>query len=260
MANREEVIEIRVADRRIVGTIVAPSVLMPGALFIHGWAGDQSQYLARAREIAALGCVCLTFDLYGHARTASYIGTVTREHSLADVLAAYDALVGLPVVDHAAIAVIGSSYGGYLAAILSTLRPVKWLGLRAPALYQDADWALPKQLIDREQLMVYRRSTVAPASNRALSACARFEGDALLVESEHDDIVPAAVLVNYRAAFGRARSLTFRMLAGADHALSDQASQDAYTAVLTKWLSEMLVGERRAEATEGTGVRQTAAE
>src|SRR6266498_2872374 len=84
---------------------------------------------------------------------------------------------------------------------------------------------------------VYRRSTVAPASNRALSACARFEGDALLVESEHDDIVPAAVLVNYRAAFGRARSLTFRMLAGADHVLSDQASQDAYTAVLTKWLS-----------------------
>ena len=56
------------------------------------------------------------------------------------------------------------------------------------------------------------------------------------------------------------RSLTFRMLAGANHALSDQASQDAYTAVLTKWLSEMLVGERRTEATEGKGVRQTAAE
>jgi dienelactone hydrolase len=253
MANREEVIEISVAERQIAGTIVAPSVLMPGALFIHGWTGDQSQYLARAREIAALGCVCLTFDLYGHAKTAPYLDTVTREHSLADVLAAYDALVGLPVVDRTAIAVIGSSYGGYLAAILSTLRPIKWLGLRAPALYQDADWVVPRQLMDHEQLMAYRRGTVEPETNRALSACAKFDGDALLVESEHDDIVPAPVLANYRAAFGRARSLTCRMLAGADHSLSDQACQDAYTAALTKWLSEMLIGERRAKATEGTG-------
>ena len=36
-----------------------------GVLFVHGWGGSQQQYLARAREIAALGCVCLTFDLAG---------------------------------------------------------------------------------------------------------------------------------------------------------------------------------------------------
>ena len=37
---------------------------------MHGWGGSQAQYLARAREIAALGCVCLTFDLRGHGKSA----------------------------------------------------------------------------------------------------------------------------------------------------------------------------------------------
>src|SRR3712207_7596311 len=46
---------------------------------------------------------------------------------------AYDALAGRPGVDADAIAVVGSSYGAYLAAVLTSLRPVRWLGLRAPA-------------------------------------------------------------------------------------------------------------------------------
>ena len=61
-------------------------------LFVHGWGGSQEQYLARAREIAALGCICLTFDLRGHARTEPQHETVTREDNLRDVLAAYDVL------------------------------------------------------------------------------------------------------------------------------------------------------------------------
>ena len=64
---------------------------------------------------------------------------VSREDNLHDVLAAYDLLRGQPAVDDQAIAVVGSSYGGYLAAILTSRRRVRWLGLRAPALYWDED-------------------------------------------------------------------------------------------------------------------------
>ena len=63
MTNREELVNISVGARQIAGTIVFPAIAMEGVLFIHGWAGNQKQYLVRAREIAALGCVCLTFDL-----------------------------------------------------------------------------------------------------------------------------------------------------------------------------------------------------
>ena len=107
---------------------------------MHGWDGSQDQYIARAHEIAALGCICLTFDLRGHVRHQGLRESVTREDNLRDVLASYDVLVGHPAVDPGAIAIVGSSYGGYLAAVASALRPVRWLALRVPALYKDTDW------------------------------------------------------------------------------------------------------------------------
>jgi dienelactone hydrolase len=245
MPIHEQIVRITVADRKLAGTVVSPSSMMPGVLFVHGWAGNQGQYLARAREIGALGCVCLTFDLYGHATTMSYQGRVTREDNLADIVAAYDTLAEFPLVDRNAIAAIGSSYGGYLCALLTTLRPVRWLALRAPALYKDAEWTSPKQLLNRQELTEYRRSVVKPTENRALAACAVFEGDVLLVESEHDNLVPPTVTANYRAAFQKARSTTVRVLKGADHALSEQQWQDAYTSLLASWAAELIVSARK---------------
>src|SRR5919199_5915486 len=150
MSTRDKAVHIQVDGREIAGTLVQPATTVPGVLFVHGWGGSQEQYLSRARDIAALGCVCLTFDLRGHARTEREQETVTREDNLRDVTAAYDCLVSNPVVDAAAVAVVGSSYGGYLAAILTTLRPVKWLALRVPALYEDAGWTLPKKRLHTE--------------------------------------------------------------------------------------------------------------
>jgi len=140
MSTIEEAIEITVDASHIAGTFVTPGTLIPGVLFVHGWGGSQEQYLARARDVAALGCVCLTFDLRGHAQTRLQFETVSRADNLQDVLSAYDTLVRRRHVDPAAIAVVGSSYGGYLASILSSMRAVKWLALRAPALYIDSGW------------------------------------------------------------------------------------------------------------------------
>ncbi len=246
MSTREQAVDIAVDDVSIDGTVITPGTAMPGVLFVHGWGGSQEQYLNRAREIAALGCVCLTFDLRGHADTKEQRESVSRDSNLRDVLAAYDRLARHPHVDADAIAVVGSSYGGYLAAILTTERKVRWLALRVPALYMDSGWELPKvQLHQDQDLKAYRRSFIKADDNRALRACADFEGDVLIVESEHDDRVPHPVITSYREACLQARSLTYRCIAGADHGLTDEASQRAYTALLTQWLGEMLAQVRR---------------
>lgn len=263
MTVHEQTVRIAVDYGEIEGTVVTPGVLIPGVLFVHGWGGCQAQYLARAREVAALGCVCLTFDLGGHAGTQPLRETVSRESNLADLVAAYDTLAAHPSVDASAIAVAGSSYGGYLATILTTLRAVRWLGLRVPALYVDAGWELPKlQLHKEHDLRSYRRNFVVAATNRALRACAEFKGDVLLVQSEHDDIIPPAVIQSYREAFVQSTSLTYRCIGGADHGLSTDASQRAYTGMLVQWLSEMLPSARRdpeALAAASAAPRQAAA-
>lgn len=217
---------------------------MPGVLFVQGWGSGQEQYLSRAREIAALGCICLTFEPRGIVRDDPEHETVTREENLRDVLAAYDTLAAQSAVDATAIGVVGGSYGGYFAAVLTSLRPVRWLGLRVPALYKDEDWGLPKRALDRRALAAYRRRPVDASENRALKACAAFRGDVLIVESEHDDVVPHPVIANYMAAFERAHSLTYRVIAGADHALSDRSWQQAYTSLLVNWAAEMVLGAR----------------
>jgi pimeloyl-ACP methyl ester carboxylesterase len=253
---RHNSIHIPVGDRSIAGTLVGPNSLMPGVMLVHGWDGSQEQYIARAHEIAALGCICLTFDLRGHAKDRAARDAVTREDNMADMLAAYDVLVGHPSVDGTAVAVVGSSYGGYLAAILSTLRPVRWLGMRAPALYKDADWLVPKRALSREELVAYRNTAVAPASNRALAAAAQFEGDVLLVESEFDVMVPHPVIKNYLDAFQQAHSMTYRVIKGADHSLSQKAWGQSYTNVLVHWVCEMVKGAK--EEAEAARAQQRA--
>lgn len=244
MATHSETTHILVQDQRISGTFLVPRNKVPGVLFIHGWGGSQAFDLLRAKQIAGLGCICLTFDLRGHADTKSQQMKVSRDDNLKDVVAAYDCLVAHPSIDTTAIAVVGSSYGGYLAALLTGLRPVEWLALHVPALYRDDEWMLPKRQLNRDTLNAYRHSNVGPKDNRALAACRNFKGDVLIVEAEHDAFVPHSTIMNYRSAFQDSHSLTHRIIDQADHGLTNKAAQQAYTSILTNWATEMIVGAR----------------
>ncbi|MDI2592249.1 S9 family peptidase [Pseudomonas sp. N3-W] len=245
MTARSESIQIDIDDEQMSGTFLSPKSKVPGVLFVHGWGGSQERDLERAKGIAGLGCVCLTFDLRGHTGgTGLSLSRVTRDDNLRDLLAAYDRLLSHPAIDTSAVAVVGTSYGGYLAAILTSLRPVRWLGLRVPALYRDEQWHTAKRDLDKADLRDYRSTLVHADSNRALHACAHFTGDVLLVESETDDHVPHATIMSYRAACQHTHSLTHRIIDGADHALTDPVAQQAYTSILVDWITEMVVGER----------------
>ncbi|MBB4594144.1 alpha/beta hydrolase family protein [Xanthomonas cannabis] len=249
-------IDIAVDHDALSGTLLTPTGI-PAVLFVHGWGGSQHHSLVRAREAVGLGCICMTFDLRGHEGHASMRQIVTRAQNLRDIIAAYDQLAGLPYVDPQSIAVVGLSYGGYLSALLTRERPVEWLALRSPALYKDAQWDQPKVSLNADpDLMAYRHRTLTPDDNIALAACAAYTGDVLLVEAEHDVIVPQPVLRNYANAFGKARSLTSRVIAGADHALSVKEHQQRYTRALIDWLTEMVVGRRIALAREVVAARK----
>ncbi|WP_127169475.1 alpha/beta fold hydrolase [Xanthomonas sp. BRIP62415] len=249
-------IQIPVDQDELSGTLLTPTGI-PAVLFVHGWGGSQHHSLVRAREAVGLGCICMTFDLRGHEGYASMRQSVTRAQNLDDIKAAYDQLAGLPYVDPQSIAVVGLSYGGYLSALLTRERPVEWLALRSPALYKDEHWDRPKVSLNADpELMDYRQRVLTPDDNIALAACADYKGDVLLVEAQHDVIVPHPVLRNYANAFVNARSVSARVIAGADHALSIKEHQQEYTRTLIDWLTEMVVGRRIALAKEVVAARK----
>jgi dienelactone hydrolase len=237
-------VALQVGGQKIAGTLLKPEAPVPGFLFIHGWGGDQAEDLGHAEELARLGCICFTFDLRGHADSGADKDAVTRQDSLDDVLAAYDYLVAQPMIDRSAIGVVGTSYGGYLAMLLTALRPVRWLAMRVPALYPDGHWETPKAKLDKGVVRAYRNEPHEPGNDRALAACTKFRGDVLIVESEKDEQIPREALLSMQAAFRQANSLSHRIIHGATHAMRDPQHQRIYSTLLTGWIAEMVRASR----------------
>jgi dipeptidyl aminopeptidase/acylaminoacyl peptidase len=236
-------VRIPVGGVTLAGTFLTPPGPgpHPAALFAHGWGSSQRQDVGTAKRLVAAGVAALTFNFRGHARTREQRDTVTRADNLADLAAAYDLLHGRPGIDAARIGIVGASYGGYLAVLLTAERDVRWLALRAPAIYKDQDFDRPKRELNLDpELPAYRKRRLAPGDNRALRIASRFTGDVLVVESEDDTVIPAAVPGNYVRAFGEASSVRHQRLAGADHGLSRPAWRVAYTSTLVAWLADTL--------------------
>jgi hypothetical protein len=167
------------SGRRLTGRVFGPAASRPGLLFVHGIDSSQAGYRERAEAaVERLGAVCLTFDLGGHGDSEGTRDVLSIRDHLADLVSAYDRLVAEREVDSTRIGVAGASYGGYLAALLSTRRPVARLALRAPALYADADLDVPRGL---------RRPVSDPSlASAAVQALERFGGPVLIVESGRD--------------------------------------------------------------------------
>ena len=247
MPTHDKAIEIAVDDQHIAGTLVMPATMIPGVLLVHGWGGNQEQYVARAREIAVLGCICLTFDLRGHARDEQEHEHVTREDNLHDVVAAYDLLAGQRLVDRHGDCGRRqqlrrlSGRDPDLAAARAMARPACSCTLPGRGLGATEAAARPRGS---------RRipATPGPArGNRALPACADFKGDVLVAKSEHDEVVPHPAVASFLGAFTKAHSLTHRVIEGADHGLVEQTHQKAYTALLVRWATEMVLGARQGD-------------
>jgi len=56
--------------------------------------------------------------------------------------------------------------------------------------------------------------------------------------------VPHPVVENYLGAFKRVKSVTYRVLSGADHALSKQEWRQTYGSLLVSWVTEMTLGAK----------------
>jgi pimeloyl-ACP methyl ester carboxylesterase len=173
MPTRDIPIDIPVDGHHIAGTLVGPDTMVPGVMLVHGWDGSQNQYIARAHEIAALGCICLTIDLRGHVRHQGLRESVTAK-TISGRARFVRRAGGPPGGGPGAIAIVGSSYGGISGrgrhcASAGTLA----CSARASAL-QDSDWDTPKGKLNRDELNVFRQTVVPSEGIARLPPARRF--------------------------------------------------------------------------------------
>ncbi len=123
----EKAIEYKVNDTVMKGYIAYDANIKgkrPGILVIHEWWGQSEFTKERAKALAKLGYTALAVDMYGNAKlakdnkvAAEYAREVTEHPEVlkARFTAAMDALKQNETVDPERIAVIGYSFGGYVA-------------------------------------------------------------------------------------------------------------------------------------------------
>jgi len=224
------------------GTLISPeegNSNNEAILFIHGWQSNRSGYIPRAEALTQLGFQCMVFDLRGHGDSFGENGDYSRQDHLNDVVAAFDELALITGLGEDQISTVGASYGGYLASILTTLRPVRHLVLRAPSMYSDDDFTKPTASLDRDKLITLRQSALKPSDSVALKAISKYQGSGLLIACENDTAVPRQTIENYRFALRNNASFEYTVLPNADHNLSTpeykQRFIDVLTTQFTRW-------------------------
>jgi uncharacterized protein len=204
-------------------------------LVIHGWTSSMARYPERVAPEVEIGYQALLFDMRGHGMTGGDLSKLTIKDHFNDVLAAYDYLLSLENIKKENISVFGSSYGGYLAALLTAERKVNNLVLNVPALYPDIIFDKHKQR--SESTNEFRRVVRGKNESRALKAVADFKGKILFIQAEKDELLPKSVMESYKKA---AKSdYSFVEIKGANHSMTAPKTAEERNRIMAKWFKKL---------------------
>lgn len=211
------------------GTLFSPQTegRRPALVCLHGWTSCQDRYFSLGEAAAQRGYVCLTIDMPGHGKSEGTLETLSRKEFLDSVVAGYDYLANLPNVNSERIFVTGSSFGGYMTALLAAERPCAGLVLRAPADYPDegfkeSQYAKANTFYENENVIgtKWKQEVHGPTETASLRAIHAYKGPVMIIESGNDELVPALVLQGYAQAVPSPSNLTYTVMEGAPHSLS----------------------------------------
>ncbi len=220
-----------------------PGRLRPAVLFLSGWSPGGppvtwSDFLA-SRVARRLNLTSLTVRLRGMGSPGT-IAELTRADFASDCEAAFDFLSGLARVDPARVAVVGESFGSYMACVVSKQRAVHALALRVPTDFPAEGFAnRPQVEFAVFKSREWKRQPHHYSESVSLNALHEFRGNVLIVSSERDQFVPMQTTDNYRAAISDPTKLEYHVMEKASHALNPVTFLQ-YAHLLEHWLSTHL--------------------
>jgi esterase/lipase len=182
----------------------------------------------------------MTYDMRGNRDSEGDINTFTRADFIDDAVVAYDYLreqVGPEV--H--IGVIGSSFGGYTAVLLSTRRDVFCLSLRVPATYPNEGLdEIQAPQGDALKASGWRAKPLTYKQNHAFKAMHDFTGKVQIIEAEKDEQVASQGPRNYADAVANKDNLEYILWHDAPHSLVTPQLREEYEAYLLQWIERVI--------------------
>lgn len=181
------------------------------------------------------GMSALAIDFSGHGESPFALNDLMPAQHVLEAIAAFDWLQenhpGLTV------SVMGSSYGGFMAAWLSKVRDFDKLVLRTPAIYQPADLYTTHGKIDLEFTQhVYRNDDAAVRAHPIFLPPSGFSGKALVVIHGKDEDIPTATTDAYTHAFSAKTYLAEGFRHGFRDPANPRSQLATYQSFITNWL------------------------
>lgn len=194
-----------------------PGMAVPMVLMYHGYSASKTNplYVEAARQLATRGIASLRFDFMGSGDSDGRFQDMSIETEIADGIDILRYAQSLPFVDPNRIALLGTSYGGLVAAIIAGRLPneIKAQVLWCPAIISirdaragkagttDITAVLTEGTADVNGLLVGKRFL---EDNRALefeTEASAYQGRTLIIWGDQDPIVPPDIIAICEAVY-----------------------------------------------------------
>jgi hypothetical protein len=228
----------------ISGNLFIPKELeypAPGVLLFHGRGSSQQKQIPRAEFFSSQGIVCLTFDNRGRGESEGDFQNLTLADGLKDALTAYDFLASRKEANTKRLGILGESFGGYLAAIVSSQRNVGSMVFSVPATYRNEWLSKSYAYIEshRSEVTEFRESGKIDETF-SLQAISKFTGSLLIISAENDTIVPKNVPELYFNQARQSKEKKIATIIGADHKLSKPEWREEFNRLAAEWFVRTL--------------------
>jgi len=208
-------------------------------LFLHGWTGRPNNNSATLTSQE--GYTAMTFSFEGHNNSDGSIETITRASALNNATKAYDFL-RQKVGKDTKIIVVGSSFGSYIATLLTTVRNCSDMSLRVPANYIDEGSEEPQKAQGHENSGVtkWRLQVLGAEETKSLRAVHGFSGNIQVIEAAEDELIPRQAVQNYVDACPDPKKVEYRFMKGWPHSLGDDLERSKqFQKILLSWIKKL---------------------
>ena len=235
----EKKVKFKIGNETLRGSLFIPNGKgpFPGVIFYHGRGSSRKRYLEISRRLAEAGIMALAFDFRGCGESDGKFPDQTQRMGIDDARAGLEFLLKQNV-DKDRIGVMGTSFGGFVAAIIvPEFEFIKSIVLRVPAVY-------PNEALDMHVKLISDLSKIEKEkwlASIAYDGISKFKGNLLVIQSEKDEVVKDWIVKNYydKAISSRNKKLVIQKGAGHDLRENPSALNEFYELTFSWFLKTL---------------------
>lgn len=203
--------------------------------FVGFGSSKKSNFDFMTKLVDMTGMSALVVDFSGHGESPFDVDETVPSQHLLEATKAYDWIkANYP---ESTIHVMGTSYGGFIAAYLTRFRSVEKLILRTPAIYEPSSFYTEHRFIDKILVREYRKNTEVLKEHPIFLQPPVSNISTLLIVHGEDKSVPQETTDVYASTF----DAQVYVAEGFAHAFRDpsnpQEGVSLYYDALTTWLN-----------------------